>query len=270
MLEQLKEATEYIQERYPAKPKIGIILGTGLDALVDEVEVTREIEYQDIPHFPLSTVEFHSGKLIFGKLRDIEVVVMKGRFHYYEGYSMEKVTFPVRVLHSLGIEKLFVSNASGGVNRSFRKSDIMLITDHIHLIPANPLIGLSDPAYGDRFPDMSEAYDLNLLQLAKEIASQKRISYREGVFASVSGPNIETQAEYRYLEIIGADAVGMSTTPEVIVANQLRIPVFAVSCITDEAFPEIPEKVTIASVLAAAADAEPKMTMLISEMISRL
>jgi purine-nucleoside phosphorylase len=270
MLQKIEDACKYIENHWNKKPEVGIVLGTGLGALVNDIEIDVEMDYSDIPHFPLSTVEFHSGKLIFGKLKGKDVVVMKGRFHFYEGYSMQMVTFPIRVMHRLGVKKLFVSNASGGINRSFRKSDIMLITDHIHLISDNPLIGLSDPAYGDRFPDMSEAYDHELLSLGRTVARDLGIPYQEGIFASVSGPNIETQAEYRYLEIVGADAVGMSTTPEVIVANQLRLPVFAVSCITDEAFPEVHEKVTIASVLAAAAEAEPKMTALITEMMGRL
>ena len=270
MLNQLKQSIDFLTQRIKTRPKVGIILGTGLGKLVDEIEITNSIDYTQIPNFPLSTVDFHAGKLIFGTLNGVEVVVMKGRFHYYEGYSLQEVTFPVRVLKGLGIDYLFVSNAAGGINKTLKKSDIMIINDHIDLLPSNALRGKYYPEMGPRFPDMSQPYNFKLIELAKTLAFQNGIEHKIGTYASVSGPNLETPAEYRYLQTIGADAVGMSTVPEVIVGVQCGLKIFAISCITDEAFPDKPEPVTIESVMAAAAVAEPKMTALIKLLVGTL
>jgi purine-nucleoside phosphorylase len=219
LLEQMKEAADYIFSKTTVKPNVGIILGTGLGGLVKEIEVIDEIPYQDIPHFPISTVESHSGKLIFGKLGGKTVVAMQGRFHYYEGYTMQQVTFPVRVMKVLGIERLFVSNASGGVNPDFEIGEIMILNDHINLFPAHPLIGKNYPELGPRFPDMSDPYDETMIEMAKGIAKENNIRVAVGTYAALTGPTLETPAEYRYVRAIGADAVGMSTIPEVIVAR---------------------------------------------------
>ena len=267
MLDKLKETTEFIQNCYNQKPQYGIILGTGLGALVNDMDIEKSISYADIPHFPVSTVETHSGKLIFGTLGGKKVVVMQGRFHYYEGYDMKQVTFPVRVMKLLGIEKLFISNAAGALNPEYPKSTLMLINDHINLNYENPLTGKNLDTLGVRFPDMSEPYDENLLAQAKIIAQKEGIEVQEGVYVSVPGPNLETKAEYKYLRIIGADAVGMSTIPEVLVARQMDLPVFAISVITDLCYGTI-KKVTIDEVIAAAAKAEPNMTKLIGKLIA--
>lgn len=270
MIQQLHVATEFIRRHITIfQPEFGIILGTGLGALVEEITVSHSLAYKDIPHFPLSTVESHSGKLIFGQLGGRNVVVMQGRFHFYEGYSMEQVVFPVRVMKLLGVKKLFVSNAAGGLNPDFNTSDLMIITDHINLQPTNPLIGKNMEELGPRFPDMSEPYDLHLIQQAKDIAEQHNLNVRTGVYASLPGPMLETNAEYRYLSIIGADAVGMSTVPEVIAAVHMGLPVFALSVITDLCVPGKIKKVVLLDILEAAAKAEPSMTLLIKELIQR-
>ena len=269
MLDQIKEATAYIQKQYSTKPYIGIILGTGLGSLVNEVEVDHVIEYKDIPHFPVSTVESHSGKLIFGKLAGKDVVVMQGRFHYYEGYDMKQVTFPVRVMKYLGIEKLFISNAAGGLNPDYALSDLMILNDHINLLPEHPLRGKNIDELGDRFPDMSDAYDQSLVIQAMEIAKENGITAHAGVYAAVTGPTLETPAEYKYLQIIGADAVGMSTVPENIVARHMNLPCFAISVITDLGVAGKIEKVSVEDVIAAAKKAEPYMTKIIQELITR-
>ncbi|MDH5365795.1 MAG: purine-nucleoside phosphorylase [Cyclobacteriaceae bacterium] len=268
MLEKIKEAVEYIKNQYEVKPKFGIILGTGLGSLVNEVEVEKTIEYKDIPHFPLSTVETHSGKLIFGKLSGKQVVVMKGRFHYYEGYDMDQVTFPVRVMKLLGIEKLFISNAAGGLNPEYQVSDLMILNDHINLLPEHPLRGENINELGDRFPDMSDAYDEHLIEKALSIATEKGIRVHQGVYAAVSGPALETKAEYKYLRIIGADAVGMSTIPENIVARHMGLPCFAISVITDLGVEGKIEKVVVANIIKAAMKAEPYMTAIFKELIA--
>ncbi len=265
---QIEESTKYIKDRIgDFAPEAGIILGTGLGALVNDIEILYSLEYRGIPNFPVSTVEFHSGKLIFGTLSGKNIVVMQGRFHYYEGYSMQEVTFAVRVMQKLGIKNLFVSNAAGGLNEKMVKTDVMVITDHINLQPDNPLRGRHFAEFGSRFPDVSQCYNQTLVQKALEIAQKNNITCHTGVYVSVSGPSLETPAEYRFLRLIGADAVGMSTVPEVIVATQMGIPVFAISCITDEAFPKHYEPVTIESVVAAAAIAEPKMTLIMKELL---
>jgi len=267
--QQITEATQFIQKQYAEQPQFGIILGTGLGALVNDLEIAHSISYEDIPHFPVSTVETHSGKLIFGKLGGKNVVVMQGRFHYYEGYDMKQVTFPVRVLKLLGIEKLFISNAAGGINTTYQKSDLVVIEDHINLHYENPLTGKNLDQMGSRFPDMSEPYSHELIQLAQEVAQSEEISIKKGVYVSVPGPNLETKAEYKYLGIIGADCVGMSTVPEVIAACHMELPVFAVSVITDICYGDI-KKVDIQEIIASAMKAEPHMTRLIAKMIEKL
>ncbi|MBX2951366.1 MAG: purine-nucleoside phosphorylase [Leadbetterella sp.] len=252
------------------RPEVGIILGTGLAGLVADIDVEYEIAYEDIPHFVHSTVESHKGKLIFGRLAGKPVVCMQGRFHYYEGYSMKEITYPVRVMQALGIRNLLISNAAGGLNPAFSEADIMLITDHISLfLPDNPLFGKNTS--GDRFPDMSEPYCPDLLEKARRIIREQGIGpVQEGVYVPVPGPQLETRAEYRLLRQLGADAVGMSTVPEVIVAVQLKIPVLAVSVITDMCIPETLKKAELQHILANAATAEPRMTLLFRELIKTL
>lgn len=273
--EKLNEALTFIRSFYKEKPKVGIILGTGLGALVNEVEIELTISYRDIPHFALSTVESHAGKLIFGKLASQNVIVMQGRFHFYEGHSMKQIVFPVRILKMLGIDYLFVSNASGALNPAYGLSELMVLEDHINLLPSNPLIGKNIPALGIRFPDMFEPYSNKLIALADQIVKEQeqkenKIKFHKGIYVSVSGPNLETRAEYRYLRTIGADAVGMSTVPEVIAAAHMDLPVFAVSVLTDLCQPNNIKPITLEEVLAAAAVAEPKMAFLFKEMINKL
>lgn len=267
----INEATAYIQSKIEDfKPQFGIILGTGLGKLTTEIDIEYTLNYEDIPHFPIATVEFHTGKLLFGKLNGKNVVCMQGRFHYYEGYSMKQVTFPVRVMKMLGIERLFVSNASGGMNPMYKESDLMIIEDHIALfLPENPLVGKN--IMGDRFPDMSEPYDLEMIEKAKMIATQNGIEgVHSGTYVSVTGPNLETKAEYKLLRMLGADTVGMSTVPEVIVARQMDLPVFGISVITDMCIPETLKKAEIENILVAAFKAEPNMTLIIRELIGSL
>lgn len=270
MLTQFKESVEFIKGRTKVEPTIGIILGTGLGGLVKEITVIDEIPYQEIPNFPVSTVESHSGKLIFGELGGKKVVAMQGRFHYYEGYNMQQVTFPVRVMKLLGIERLFVSNASGGVNPDFMVGEIMIQNDHINLFPAHPLIGKNIDELGPRFPDMSEPYDPEMIELAKKIAAENDIRVAVGTYAGLTGPTLETPAEYGYVRAIGADAVGMSTVPEVIVARHMEIPCFAISIITDLGVPGKIQKVSVQDVIEVASRQEPKMTLIMRELISRI
>ncbi|MFN7846702.1 MAG: purine-nucleoside phosphorylase [Bacteroidota bacterium] len=270
MLEQIKETADFIRNKTNFNPQIGIILGTGLGGLVKEIETKYVIPYEEIPNFPLSTVEGHSGKLIFGMLGGKNVVAMQGRFHYYEGYDMKQVTFPVRVMRFLGIERLFVSNASGGVNPDFEIGDLMILNDHVNLFPTNPLIGKNYPELGPRFPDMSEPYDLQMIKMAKDIADNHKIRVQVGSYAGVSGPCLETPAEYRYIRNIGADAVGMSTVPEVIVGRHMGIPCFAISIITDMGVDGRIVKVTHEDVQRVAEIAEPKMTLIMKELISQI
>lgn len=268
-MEEFFDAVKFIQSKYSTAPQFGIILGTGLGKLVDEIEVECIIDYMDIPHFPLSTVESHSGKLIFGKIAAKNVVVMQGRFHYYEGYSASEITFPVRVMKLLGIEKLFISNACGGVNPAHEVGDLMIINDHINLHPDNPLRGPNLDEFGPRFPDMSEPYDRKMIAQAIEIAKENDIMVHTGVYASVTGPNLETPAEYRFVRVLGADVVGMSTIPENLVARHMSIPVFAISVITDLGVDGKIEEVSLEDVLAAASKAEPFMTTIFRELIAR-
>lgn len=270
MLEKIKESAAFIQSKTTVQPSIGIILGTGLGGLVKEINVIDTISYEDIPNFPVSTVESHSGKLIFGELGGKKVVAMQGRFHYYEGYSLQQVTFPVRVMKLLGIERLFVSNASGGVNPDFEVGEIMIQNDHINLFPGNPLIGKNIDELGPRFPDMSDPYDPAMIDLAKNIANENNIKVSVGTYAGLTGPTLETPAEYRYVRNIGADAVGMSTVPEVIVARHMEIPCFAISIITDLGVPGKIQKVSVQDVIEVASRQEPKMTLIMRELISRI
>ena len=267
MLKTIKETVSYIKSKIDLQPEIGIILGTGLGGMVNEIDIDTVFEYEDIPNFPVSTVESHHGKLIFGKLNGKKIVAMQGRFHYYEGYSLQEVTFPVRVIKYLGVSHLFLSNASGGVNPDFEIGDLMILDDHINLIP-NPLIGPHDPAFGDRFPDMSETYDLTLINKALEIGRQHKLPVRKGCYVGVTGPTLETPKEYQYFRIIGGDTVGMSTVPEVIVAHQMGITCFAISIITDLGVPGKIVKVSLEDVTSVAAKAEPQMTLIMKELIS--
>ena len=266
MLEQIQETASYIKERMHTTPETAVILGSGLGKLVDEMTDTYEIEYKEIPYFPVSTVEGHSGRLIFGRLGNKDIMAMQGRFHYYEGYSMKEVTFPVRVMHELGIKTLFVSNAAGGTNPTFEIGDLMIITDHINFFPEHPLRG-KNISYGPRFPDMSEAYDHSLIARAKEIAATKDITVREGVYIGTQGPTYETPSEYRMFARWGADAVGMSTVPEVIVANHCGMKVFGISVITDLGVEGKIVEVSHEDVQKAADTAQPRMTTIMREMI---
>ena len=264
------EAVAFIRTKTAAAPRIGIILGTGLGGLVDEIEIEIVFDYADIPHFPISTVESHHGKLIFGTLAGKPVVAMQGRFHYYEGYTLKQVTFPVRVMHELGVRDLLISNAAGGMNPVFRRGDIMVIWDHINLIGDNPLIGPNDDSLGPRFPDMSEPYSEAYIAIAEEVALQEKIPLRKGVFVAVAGPNLETRAEYRFLRGIGADAVGMSTVPENIVAMHMGMNVLAFSIITDECFPDALEAVDVPTIIKTANETEPRLRALMKGVIARL
>lgn len=270
MLNQISQTAEFLRSKINQEPVAGIILGTGLGGLVKEIQAELVIPYEQIPNFPVSTVEGHSGKLIFGTLGDKFVVAMQGRFHFYEGYTMQEVTFPVRVMKMLGIKYLFLSNASGGVNPAFEIGELMLINDHINLFPANPLIGKNIPELGPRFPDMSDAYDKKLIAKAHEIAKNNNIKLTEGVYAGLSGPTFETPAEYKYIRTIGADTVGMSTVPEVIVARHMGIPCFAMSIITDLGVEGKITEVTHEEVQEVAAKQEPKMTFVFRELIKAL
>ena len=271
MLDNIQNTASYIKNRIgDFEPEVGIILGTGLGGLVNEIEVEKQLMYSNIPDFPISTLEFHSGKLIFGMLAGKKVVAMQGRLHYYEGYSMQQITFPVRVMKMLGIKTLLVSNASGALNPSYKKGDLMVIEDHINLQPDNPLLGRNDNELGPRFPDMSQPYKWDMIDTALDIASANKITCHKGVYVAVTGPNLETRAEYKYLRIIGGDAVGMSTVPEVIVANHMGLPVFAISVLTDEGFPEILKPVSVEEIIAVAQEAEPKMTVILKNLIAGL
>jgi len=270
MLKKIIESTEYIHENAPFSPEIGIVLGTGLGGLVKEIDVKYTLDYSTIPNFPLSTVESHSGKLIFGLLGGKKVVAMQGRFHRYEGYTLKEVTFPIRVMKMLGIKRLFLSNASGGVNPDYKIGELMILNDHINLFPGNPLIGKNLDELGVRFPDMSETYDRKMIDTAKAIAKEHGIDISEGIYAGLSGPTLETPAEYNYIRVIGADAVGMSTVPEVIVARHMDIPCFAISIITDLGVKGKIKKVTVADVISVANQQEPKMTLIMKELIARL
>ena len=268
MLEKIQETAAFLQNRIHTNPKTSIILGTGLGKLAEEITDKYEISYQDIPHFPVSTVEGHSGKRIFGTLGNKDIMAMQGRFHFYEGYSMKEVTFPIRVMRELGIQTLFVSNAAGGMNPDFEIGDLMIITDHINFFPEHPLRGKNIP-YGPRFPDMSEAYSKDLIQKADKIAEEKGIKVQHGIYIGTQGPTFETPAEYKMFHILGADAVGMSTVPEVIVANHCGIKVFGISVITDLGVEGKIVEVSHEEVQKAADEAQPRMTTIMRELINR-
>ena len=267
---QLDETVDYLIKKDFDQPEIGIVLGTGLGQLANAIEDPVVAHYNHIPHFPLATVEFHSGKLIYGTLEGKKVVVMQGRFHLYEGYGFKDITYPIRVMHQLGIKNLLISNAAGAINLEYHKGNLMLIEDHINLQGGSPLAFKNVAEFGDRFVDMSEPYDLQMRTILKETARKEQITLREGVYVSVVGPQLETRAEYRMLRALGADAVGMSTVPEVIVANHLRLPVVAISVLTDECDPENLQPINIQEIIEIAETAEPKMIQLFKSLIKRL
>lgn len=264
------DALEFIRQHTDVRPNHLLILGTGLGQLGDEMNVHTVLSYDEIPHFPISTVESHAGRLLFGTLGGKEVVAMQGRFHFYEGYTMQEIVFPVRVLKENGAHTLFVSNACGGMNPNFRSGDIMLIRDHINLLGDNPLIGPNDPELGPRFPDMSDPYTERLREIAQNVALKEGIHLHQGVYVAVSGPMIETKAEYRYLRLIGADVVGMSTVPEVIAAVHMGMDVLGLSAITDECFPDALKPTNLEDILNAAAMAEPNLTKVITRILEKL
>lgn len=268
--QQIAESTEFIRSKMKITPSVGVILGTGMGALADEIDRDVAIPYEEIPHFPISTVEFHAGRLILGTLEGKGVVAMEGRFHYYEGYTMKQITFPVRVMKALGAKTLIVSSASGGMNPQFTAGDIMIITDHINLLGDNPLIGPNDDELGPRFPDMSEPYSRELIALAEKIALEEKIRVQRGVYVAVSGPNLETAAEYRFLRYIGADAVGMSTVPEDIVAIHSGMRVLGLSVITDICFPDSLRPADIEEIVRTGRKTEPKLTCIIKKVIQKL
>lgn len=268
-LEKLEETTAYLRGIYSHTPVAGIVLGSGLGEFASRIEVEREVDYKDIPHFPVSTVKGHKGKLIFGKVAGKQIVAMSGRFHYYEGYSPEEVVFPVRVMARLGIKLLLLSNAAGGVNPDFKVGDLMIIRDHISFATVNPLIGKNEEALGPRFPDMTEPYKKSFIDKAKAAAARLSIDVKEGVYFGVTGPTFETRSEYKMIHLLGADAVGMSTVQENIAAVHMGVPVFAMSVITDLGLGDH-EKITHEEVLAAANAAEPRMTAIILELIAAL
>lgn len=270
MLESIKTTTAWIAQHLTRKPEIGIILGSGLSHLSDKIEVRVSIPYHQIPGFPVSTVKGHEGKLLFGTFGGKEIVAMQGRFHFYEGYTMEEVTLPIRVMKMLGIHTIIISNAAGGMNPDFKVGDIMLIHDHINLMGHNPLIGKNHEELGPRFPDMSEVYDHELIRLGLEAAKEQGISVKTGIYAAVTGPTYETPAEYRYIRIIGADAVGMSTVPEAIVARHMNIRIFAVSVITDLGIEGKIHEISHDEVIRAAQAAEPRLTALIGSVLTKL
>jgi purine-nucleoside phosphorylase len=265
--EEVKYTTAFLKKEGFDQPEIAIILGTGLGKLVDHIQIEKSLPYDSIPNFPIATVEFHSGKLIYGNLEGKKVIAMQGRFHAYEGYSQEELSFPIRIFKALGVKQLIISNAAGAINKSFKKGELMLLDDHIHLQGGSPLTGLTDPAFGERFVDLAEPYNCGMNSLFKRVAEELNIKLHEGVYACVHGPHLETRAEYRFLSIIGADAVGMSTVPEVIVANQIGLPCAAISVLTDECDPDNLKPVDIQDIIATAGEAESKLVPLIRRFI---
>ncbi len=269
-LETLKETTNFLANNGFKNPEIGIVLGTGLGQLINYIEIENEIDYSEIPNFPVSTVEFHTGKLIIGKLENKKVIVMQGRFHLYEGYTLQEITFPIWVLKSLGITNLLISNAAGAINLNYKKGDLMLLDDHINLQGSSPLAFKNVSYFGERFVDMCAPYNYKMNAIALEIAKKESIKLHKGVYAAVVGPQLETRAEYRFIKLIGADAVGMSTVPETIVANHLKLPVLAISVVTDECNPDDLKPVDIPEIIAIAGQAEPKMIHIFKEIIKQL
>jgi len=270
MLKKINEAVDFIRSKYDIKPEVGIVLGSGLGNFTKEINAEFEIGYSEIPHFPVSTVQGHTGKLFFGELSGKKVVAMAGRFHFYEGYTTQEIVFPIRVLKFLGIETLLISNAAGGTNTAFQVGDLMIIKDHISILTLNPLIGKNEEIFGPRFPDMSEPYKKYLIAKVKNIAHENNIVLKEGVYVGVTGPSFETRAEYKMLNMLGGDAVGMSTVQEVIAAVHLGLPVFAISVITDVGIREEENIITHEEVLQAAKNAAPKLTLIFKELIARL
>jgi len=268
LYDQVQEAAHHIRSHWPGRPRVGIILGTGLGGLVEDIAVETQLSYADIPHFPHSTAPSHKGELVCGRLADKAVVAMQGRFHFYEGYSLQEITLPVRVLHALGCDTLIVSNACGGMNPQYAKGDLMLIEDHINLLGANPLIGPNDDRLGPRFPDMSRPYDRDLLRLAGRIALEERIVCHKGVFVAVAGPNLETRAEYRFLRSGGADVVGMSTVPEVIVGVHEGMRILGISIVTDMCLPDALEPAKLEEIIAVANEAEKKLRVLVRRVVA--
>ncbi len=270
LLQNMEEAVDAIRQYTSSTPCMGIILGTGLGGLVSDIDIEVSIPYGDIPHFPVSTVESHKGYLIFGTLAGTPVVVMQGRFHYYEGYTMQQIAFPVRVMKLLGVQTLLISNACGSMNPHYRRGELMLMTDHINLLGDNPLIGPNDTALGPRFPDMSQPYSHRLIALADDVALENKIRLHHGVYVAVAGPNLETRAEYRFLRTIGADVVGMSTVPENIAARHMGMEVLGISIITDECYPDALESVSVEMIIATAMQAEPQMTTILKGVAGRV
>lgn len=270
ILSKIKESVAFLKSKGFKDAQIGIVLGTGLGALLKQINILHSIPYIDIPHFPESTVEFHKGQLVFGTINGIKIIVLQGRFHYYEGYSMQEITFPIRVIKELGISSLLLSNAAGGMNINFKKGDLVLIDDHINQLPENPLRGLNDPAFGNRFVDMCAPYNKNLNELIKLCANELSIDLKQGVYVAVPGPNLETRAEYRWLHAMGADMVGMSTVPEVIVANHIGLACAAISVITDECDSNNLQPINIAEIIKVANQADEILSLLFEKVISQL
>lgn len=270
LLKELKETVRFLQKQYKKAPQAGIVLGSGLGNFAAAIEVEKEVPYEEIPHFPVSTVQGHSGRLVFGKLAGKTVVAMSGRFHFYEGYSPAEVVFPIRVMKGLGVETVLLSNAAGAVNPSFKVGDIMIIKDHISFFTPNPLIGKNHEELGPRFPDMSEPYKRTLIQKAKDIAATNNFDIKEGVYVAVTGPTFETRAEYKLIQVVGGDVVGMSTVQETIAANHMGLPVFAVSVVTDLGIRDDDNIITHEEVLQAAKEAEPKLALLFTEMVAAI
>lgn len=269
-MDELFKTRDYLIEHGLTQPEVGIVLGTGLHQLINYIDVKQTIPYTDIPNFPVSTVEFHKGNLIYGTIANKNVLVMQGRFHAYEGYSMQQIVFPIRVMKLLGIQQLLLSNAAGGINLNFKKGDLVIVDDHINLQSGNPLIGKNLDELGSRFPDMSEPYDPYLKSLLQQKSNELKIDLKKGVYASVNGPNLETKAEYRYLRIIGADMVGMSTVPEVIAANHMQLPCAAICVITDECDPDNLKPVNIAEIIEVAGKADEILSALFKQVIVAL
>lgn len=269
-LQQIKDTAAFLKAKGITQAQIGIVLGTGLGNLATKIEAELVIDYEDIPNFPVSTVEMHKGKLIYGKIGGKQVLAMQGRFHYYEGYSMEETVFPIRVMKLLGVSSLLISNAAGAINLDYKKGELMLITDHVNLFPSNPLLGQNEPELGTRFPDMSEPYSHQLNDYLRATAKEKNLELREGVYVTAQGPMLETPAEYRMLKRIGGDAVGMSTIPEVIAANHIGLPCCAVSVLTDECDPDNLKPVDIAEIIEVAGKAELKLTELFVGLIEKI
>ena len=270
LFNQINETANFLQSKGIKNPAVGIVMGTGLGAMADKIENPIVIPYKDIPNFPEATVEFHKGNLIYGKIGNVDMLAMQGRFHYYEGYTMQQITFPIRVMKALGVADLFLSNAAGGLNPQFKKGDLVLINDHLNFLPDNPLRGISDPQFGERFVDMSQPYNINLIKNILQVASSQNIKMSTGTYAAVMGPNLETKAEYKWLRSTGADLVGMSTVPEVIVANQIGLKCAAISVVTDECDPESLQPVNISEIIAVAAVADKILTTVLVETIKSL